>query len=363
MRFLLFLFAAGLHVAAVAQPIAPANLHNENLRTWLKANWYDTFFTDLGYSEARIQMYGFIDEANGQIECVYSGFQQPAGFVTFPNPINAEHLVPQSFFGSVSPMRSDIYNLRPTHGSVNSARSNFPYAEVPDANAIWYGVDATGAYTTLTSIPQNLNDFSEREGSVFEPREEYKGDIARQLFYFYTMYPTEAGTFTQVGDPVVFYQWHLNDPVSAEELQRNNRIAQAQGNRNPYVDYPEWVFDAWFWVAIAGCTDPAAQNFDANANTDDGSCVFGPVSGCTYATALNYNVLATIDDGSCTFTVYVSGCTYPNALNYNAAANLDDQSCVFECVSSCPSDVNLDGLINTMDVLEVLSSFGENCPQ
>ena len=105
----------GLFIPANLQtgpPNPPSDLNNEPLRTWLKQNWYDGLHTDLGYNAAREQMYGSVDEVGGQIECVYTGFQQASGFVTFPDPINAEHLVPQSYYGSVSPMRSDIWSLR-----------------------------------------------------------------------------------------------------------------------------------------------------------------------------------------------------------------------------------------------------------
>ena len=74
-------------------------------------------------------MYGYIDNEDGMIECVYTGFTQEGGYVTYPNPINAEHLVPQSFFSSAEPMKSDIYILKPCHGNANSSRSNNPLAK------------------------------------------------------------------------------------------------------------------------------------------------------------------------------------------------------------------------------------------
>ena len=258
----------------LAPPTPPSDLNLEALRTWLKQNWFDGLHTDLGYNAAREQLYGSVDEVAGQIECVYTGFQQASGFVTFPDPINAEHLVPQSYYGSISPMRSDIWSLRPSHGSPNSARSNNPYGEVDDAAAQWYGVDAQGNYFSTGDIPANPDDFSERSNGVWEPRESQKGDIARAVFYFYTMYPTQAGDISGVCDPQTLYDWHLADPVNAFEVQRNDRIELAQGNRNPYVDDPNLVFRAWYFSeANAGCTNAAACNYDAAATADDGSCI------------------------------------------------------------------------------------------
>ena len=268
-----FLFLPG---GAVAQPDAPSDLQLEPLRTWIKQNWYDGLFDDLGYNQARMQMYGFVDASAGQIECIYTGFQQSSGFVTYPNPINAEHLVPQSFYGGVSPMKSDIWSIRPCHGSANSARSNDPYGEVSDGSAQWYGVDGSGNYLSTGSTPSNPDDFSESTGSIWEPREEVKGDVARCVFYFYTMYPTQAGDISGVCDPAILYTWHLEDPVSPVEVTRNNRTETAQGNRNPYIDHPDWVYRAWFWeppTDIPGCTLFSACNYDDEATLDDGSCL------------------------------------------------------------------------------------------
>lgn len=418
MRFISLMVLTCAALFSLAQPVAPSDLHLLDLRVWLKSNWYDSYFSDLGYSGARMQMYGYVDEENGMIECVYTGFQQAAGFVTFPDPINTEHVIPQSFFGSVSPMRSDIYNLRPTHGSANSERSNFPFGEVDDAAATWYGIDGGGNYFSTGTPPANPEVFSERVGSFWEPREEYKGDLARQVFYFFTMYPTQGGDISSMGDINTLYDWHLNDPVSAEELQRVNRTEIAQGNRNPYVDYPDLVYEAWFWVAIPGCTDPAATNYDSNATTDDGSCEYilevlgctdptasnydpnatsddgsctyiNEVLGCTYAEAINFNPTATVDDGSCLFDNGIPGCTYPEAINFvsnatiddgscvfdigvqgctyldavnfDATATVDDGSCIFNLTPSCVGDTNIDGVVDVNDMLNVLSAFGSFC--
>ncbi|MEE3163543.1 MAG: endonuclease, partial [Bacteroidota bacterium] len=135
------------------QPDAPEGLNSEVLRTWLKAEWYDPYFDDLGYNGARTQMFGYTDEADGMVTGIYSGFQQPAAFVTYLDPINTEHIVPQSFFGSLSPMKSDLFNIRPTHGSANSARGNTPYGLVANESAQWYGVNPNGEYTTQGNIP------------------------------------------------------------------------------------------------------------------------------------------------------------------------------------------------------------------
>lgn len=283
----------------------PADLKGDGLRAWLKVYWYDPVFGDLGYDGAREQMYSYVDEVGGDVSCIYTDFSQPAAVTTYLNPINAEHIVPQSFFGSQSPMRSDLHNLRPAHQSVNSARANHPFNEVIDANANWYGIDAGGNYISTGTQPVPDADFSERDGSIWEPQEDRKGDIARSVFYFYTMYHFQAGDVSLVGDINVLRAWHIADPVDAEELERNNRAEIAQGNRNPYVDYPDLVDDAWFWVTIDGCTYSGATNYDSTANRDDGTCLFA---------------------------------------------------------APCPADLDGDGFVQTADLLGMLALFGFPCP-
>lgn len=272
----LILAISCLQTSGWAQPTPPANLHSEDLRDWLKNEWYDPYFDDLGYNGARTQMFGFTDEQGGLITGIYTGFQQAASFTTYLNPINTEHIVPQSFFGSISPMKSDLFNIRPTHGSANSARGNTSYGWVADETAQWYGVDSNGDYTTQGNIPSNPAAWSKRSGAAWEPPADQKGDIARKVFYFYTMYPTQAGSMEALGDPEMFFQWHLNDPVDAFESTRNTRVESVQGNFNPYISHPEWVETAWFWsgTSIEGCTDPSACNYDASATTNDGSCTY-----------------------------------------------------------------------------------------
>ena len=78
-----------------------------------------------------------------------------------------------------------------------------------------------------------------------------------------------------------------------------------------------------------GCTNPSANNYNAAANVDDGSCTYDPVYGCTDPSANNYNPLATVDDGSC-FYDPVYGCTDPDANNYDPLATSDDGSCTYD---------------------------------
>ncbi len=223
----------------------PPDLNGEALRLWMKSSQYDEYYNLLGYTEARRNIYNYIDNRNGVITGVYSGYQVPlpyGGTETNPMPINCEHTIPQSFFNSEEPMMSDIHHLFPTYSNWNSTRGNNPFGDIDD-NIVtkWMYMD-----TEQTQIPnQDIDSYSEFSHPYFEPREEHKGNVARAIFYFYTMYPTQAGPMSQIGDLNTFYQWHLQDPVDGWEELRNDDIEFYQGNRNPYIDEPGAVELAW----------------------------------------------------------------------------------------------------------------------
>ncbi|NNK80844.1 MAG: hypothetical protein HKO93_05055 [Flavobacteriales bacterium] len=227
-------------------PTPPNGLTGTDLRDWLRDNWYTPWHNDLGYSGARIAMFGTIDNEDGVLECVYSGFTQPAEEVTFPDPINTEHTVPQSFFDSQLPMRSDIHHLFTTHSQANSTRGSLPFGEVNDNQADEWLIGSAGNYSESSNIPSSdIDDYSEIQFNVyFEPREVNKGNTARAIFYFYTMYP-DVGDITSVADINTLFAWHQNDPPDAMEIERDEQIQAEQGNYNPYVRLPELVDQAW----------------------------------------------------------------------------------------------------------------------
>ena len=103
-------------------------------------------------------------------------------------------------------------------------------------------------------------------------------------------------------------------------------------------------------LVVEGCTDPAYTEYNASANTDDGSCSMLVVEGCTDPAYTEYSASANTDDGSCT-TPVVEGCTDPAYTEYDASANTDDGSCSTAVVEGCtdPTDINYDAAANTDD--------------
>ena len=157
---------------------------------------------------------------------------------------NREHSVPQSWFSKSSPMVSDIVHVLPTDCYVNNRRSSYPFGEVESTTYV-----SNNGYSKLGSCKT-----AGYSGTVFEPNDEIKGDIARIYFYMVTCYEDRftnwsAGSATQVFSSDKYQglktwcmdmmmRWSKQDPVDATEIARNNAVQEVQGNRNPFVDYP-----------------------------------------------------------------------------------------------------------------------------
>uniref|UniRef100_UPI00404A31C1 endonuclease n=1 Tax=Flavobacterium sp. TaxID=239 RepID=UPI00404A31C1 len=166
---------------------------------------------------------------------------------------NKEHIIPQSIFSQNEPMRGDAFHVYPTDGRVNGFRSNFPFGYVNGGLISQSGISNPTLNGSKLGANVNSGLFL-YSGTVFEPIDEFKGDIARSYFYFATRYQDEIpgwgsypmfnGTTTQTitdGFLYTLIEWHINDPVSQKEIDRNNSVYIYQNNRNPFVDHPEFV--------------------------------------------------------------------------------------------------------------------------
>lgn len=178
---------------------------------------------------------------------------------------NREHAMPKSWFNeatqdnyttNVYPMYTDLHHLFPTDRSINTLRSNFPYGEVGKITK-----QSDGGFSKFGRCTDELGykDGSGQNGRVFEPNDQYKGDLARVYFYMatcYESYKNEKGVDRSpknwtsdmlTSDVYPFFKdwalkmllrWAANDPISEKETKRNEAIYAIQGNRNPFVDYP-----------------------------------------------------------------------------------------------------------------------------
>ena len=173
---------------------------------------------------------------------------------------NREHIFPQGFFDQQNPMRGDIHHVVPTDGRVNGFRGTSPFGEV-------------GTNLVSQSNISNPTQNGSKKGNcispgytntVFEPIDEFKGDIARMLLYFAVRYEDNwndsgwdshtvadnmlNGTSNQFYETWyinLLYSWHVQDGVSQREIDRNNAAYNYQGNANPFINHPEYVQVIW----------------------------------------------------------------------------------------------------------------------
>ena len=266
MRRIVLSFLLGIYVLSGLGQTPPSNLEGVSLRNWLKTNWFDGKHKQLSYGEARSEMYGYIDkQPNGKLIGVYTGYSVNASYNTQGvGSINCEHTVCQGYFNKEYPMVSDIHHLFPTFGNANSLRNNYPLMEINDDVTTKWIIYTNGNYVTLTSKPtSNIDSYSEyttTDPNRFEPREDHKGNVARAVFYFFTMYPNQMGILSKIGDINTFYQWHLEDPVDDWERGRNERVEEIQGNSNPYIEHPELAAKAWGFGGSSGNEDSSITN-------------------------------------------------------------------------------------------------------
>ena len=178
-------------------------------------------YRNLGYTNARDNMYGDIDNQNGKVTCVYTGrestFSTRSG--ANANNMNCEHTWPQSLGSSSEPQRADIHHLFPTDGGTNSRRGNNPFGVV--TNPSWTGGG------------------SKYGSGLFEPRDEHKGAVARAMLYFAIRYQNYNNFLDAQED--ILKQWHTTFQPSAWDILRNEKIFGYQKNRNPFVDHPEFI--------------------------------------------------------------------------------------------------------------------------
>ena len=190
---------------------------------------------------------------------------------------NREHLWPQSWFNEKTPMKSDLFHVLPTDGYVNNRRSNYPFGEVRSAT-----------WTSRNGSKLGNCKVSGYSGTVFEPIDEYKGDIARAFFYMSTRYYGEDSGWTTSGmtnkaeikDWAVdmLLTWNELDPVSQKEIDRNNVIYEDyQHNRNPFIDHPEYARMIWDENWQGGTTHDITVNSCTNGSitTDANSAYEG----------------------------------------------------------------------------------------
>ncbi|WP_173917472.1 endonuclease I family protein [Halobacillus sp. Marseille-Q1614] len=142
---------------------------------------------------------------------------------------NCEHVVPQSWFDKQEPMRGDLHHLFTCEPVCNSIRSNYPYHDFKD-------------YEPEKMKVSRIEDkCGKAEEELFEP-EFAKGTAARAMLYFLVRYPEKIEKeHKDKIDIELLFKWHNGDPPAEYELHRNQAIYEIQGNRNPFIDFPDKI--------------------------------------------------------------------------------------------------------------------------
>lgn len=197
--------------------------------------------TPIGYNNARVFLMGkfyFVqDEKGNGIKDVYcdryvrnedfkSGNGPAPGRVPDDKVINVEHTWPQSRFSGrhrSDMQKSDLHHLFPTDSQMNAVRGNY-----------WFG-EVVQDTKDLKCKSVRFGRPSYKGNEVFEPPTNHRGNVARALFYFALRYDMTIDREQEA----TLRKWSNDDPVDDEEAVRNDEIYKAQGNRNPFVDYPE----------------------------------------------------------------------------------------------------------------------------
>lgn len=140
--------------------------------------------------------------------------------------MNTEHIVPQSWFEGAEPMKGDLHHLFVCEPDCNISRSNFPFADFD-------------FYNPESDDEPIQNNCGVITGFEFEP-EHGKGASARAMLYFFLRYPKRVkGEFKKKVDIPLLVRWNEEFPPTLYEKHRNQAIYYIQGNRNPFVDFPE----------------------------------------------------------------------------------------------------------------------------
>ncbi len=230
------------------------------------------------------------------------------------NRMQREHSVPKSWWKvgndvEYTPAYSDMWNLYPSDGPANQAKSNYPLGIVERASFD----------NNCTKVGVPVYGYGGGAEVVFEPADEYKGDFARSFFYMACVYDDISWQsrynwmFVRSSYPTLqpwayemLLQWAREDRVSQKEILRNDAVEKSQGNRNPFVDFPELAEYIWgtrtaetFYVADqtgGNVTPPITGDPELTNPVNDEWIDFGDVAvggiGTTYVVLQGKNFTA-----------------------------------------------------------------------
>lgn len=276
----------------------------------------------------------YTENPNGADPYTYTheSTNQCGSFTAEGDCYNHESLVPQSAFGSGFPMKNDIHHITPSDGFINDKRGDLPF-----------GIVGTANWTSLNGSKRGNSVVPGYTGSVFEPIDEFKGDIARAILYFvtryentvdgYTSFPMFNGTKNKALSSwaiSMLLDWHNNiDPVDQRDIDRNNASYIYQGNANPFIDHPEYA--NMIWIDTVPPTDPT--NLTTSNPTDN---------------SIDLSWTASTDDSSVVYDVYINSVIAYSTANITSTVNgLSADTTYCFSISARDTANNLSGFSNT----------------
>lgn len=251
--FLCFLLIVSSALYAVVPPgyyYYAKNKKQAALKTALHSISSPQFLLDYGGGQG-FTWEGFFytdQKADGSVVEMYSNaVRKFTGFAAVDG-MHIEHSFPKSWWGAHNnDAYKDLFHLYPADATTNITKSNLPLGEVTGTPMLDNGVTKIGTNGFGTAYSENC----------FEPADEYKGDFARSYFYITTIYENYSALWSSpmldnntypVWKPWaldLLLKWHRQDPVSDKELARIESVYTIQGNRNPFIDYPELAEYIW----------------------------------------------------------------------------------------------------------------------
>jgi len=203
--------------------------------------------------------------------------------------MNREHSFPKSWWGGdQNEAYTDLNHLYPSESAANMAKSNYPLGEVQRSTFD----------NGITTVGYAYSGQGGGAAQVFEPADEYKGDFARTYFYMATCYQDYTWKYTYMVQNGAYptlkpwayellLDWARRDPVSQKEIDRNEAVYQIQGNRNPFIDFPELAEYIWgtrtnevFYIKdqAGAVTPPITGDPELFAPIDGSALDFGQVA-------------------------------------------------------------------------------------
>jgi len=190
----------------------------------------------------------YADNRNDTVIDMYSNTIRKFDGFSAVSGMDIEHSFPKSWWGGYeNNAYHDLFHLYPADGVTNSTKNDLPLGEVSGTPTFDNGVSKIGKNGFETTYT----------GNCFEPADEYKGDFARSYFYIVTMYEDLAPLWQSpmlnnntwpVWQPWaidLLMKWSREDPVSEKERARIEHVYNIQGNRNPFIDYPDLAEYIW----------------------------------------------------------------------------------------------------------------------